>query len=154
MLKERKVYPRFRATAHGGKIYFEDEPRFSEYLLGLEGKTLEAIVRPEPKIRSRQEEKYYHAVVVRMVAEAMGLQDDTAHDFLKNLFLKEEVQTPGGARFTRVLSTTELDDKAYRDYWERCVRWAAQATNPAGLSSESGLELYIPLPGEVAYENY
>ena len=86
-----------------------------------------------------------------MVAEAMDIADQEAHELLKKLFLTIEETSPHGFRYTRILSTTELSDKAYRDYWEKCVRWAAQPTLEDGLSVNSGLELSIPMPNEVDY---
>ena len=103
----------------------------------------------------KQEEKFYHAVVVSMVSDAMGITRDNAHNFLKGLFLKiEERSKAGKYRYERILSTTELSDKAYREYWEKCIMWAAQPTGPDGLNQESGLDLYIPYPNEVDYKNW
>ena len=155
MLKERKFYPIFKATATGGRLYFENDGDLAKYLLQfIPGKTLDITIKPEMAHRSRQEEKFYHAVVVRLIAEAMSIGDQEAHEFLKGLFLKTEERTPGGHRFERVLSTTELTDTAYREYWQKCQRWAGLATNPAGLSEDSGLELFIPDPNSVDYESY
>ena len=90
-----------------------------------------------------------------MIAEAMSVEDQEAHELLKSLFLKREERSANGKfRYTRIMSTTELDDGAYREYWEKCMRWASLPTNPSGLSIDSGLELYIPEPNEVDYENY
>ena len=160
-LKEKKIYPKFTGTAKGGRLFFDNESQFSKYLLVLDSKPLEIIVKPKHKDRSRQEEKFYHAVVVRMVAEAMGTEDQEAHDFLRGLFLTEEesrqIETPKGhktIRYERILSTTELSDKAYREYWGKCVSWAALPTKPEGLGIDSGLELYIPMPNEVDFSNW
>lgn len=152
-LKERKIYPKFKATAKGGRLYFEDERRFADYVASLEGVEVQVVVKKWVKQRSRQEEKFYHAVVVRMVAEAMDMDDWQAHDFLKNLFLRVEDKTDSGLRFERVLSTTELSDRAYREYWEKCIKWAALPTD-GRLGYNSGLELYIPYPNEVDYTNW
>jgi hypothetical protein len=160
-LKERKIYPKFNAEAKGGRLFFEKESEFSHYLLSIDSKPLEVIVKPKHKDRSRQEEKFYHAVVVRMIAEAMGIEDQDAHEMLRGFFLSEEesrqIETPKGPkmiRFERILSTTELSDKAYREYWQKCIRWAALPTQPEGLNVNSGLELYIPEPNEVDYQNW
>lgn len=154
MATEKKIYPKFRAVASGGKLYLDEESQFSQYLLTLGNKPLSVVVKPATKERSRQEEKYYHAVVVRMVAEAMDLQDQEAHEFLKSLFLRTEEQTKSGLRYERIKSTTELNDLDYRVYWQKCVYWASLPTNPSGLSVGSGLELYIPEPNAVDYESY
>lgn len=176
-LKERKIYPKFTAEARDGRLYLENEESYSNYLLSIDRKPLTVIVKPKHKDRSRQEEKFYHAVVVRMVAEAMTIEDQEAHDFLKRMFLKiedsreikvkmlikdenrtsnvpEEKITYKTVRYERILSTTELSDKAYREYWGKCIHWAALPTKDEGLGFDSGLSLYISFPNEVDYESY
>lgn len=153
-LKERKFYPKFIAYAKGGRLEILKKDEFARYMAALDGKELEVTAKPRAKDRSRQEEKYYHAVVVRMVADAMGTTDQEAHEFLKKLFLTEEETTSKGIRFERTLSTTELSDSAYREFWGKCVQWAALPTLPGGLNQSSGLELYIPFPNEADYDNY
>lgn len=167
-LKERKIYPKWKAIARGGRLYFENDSKFSEHLIPYEGKELEVVVKQPTKDRSRQEEKFYHAVVVRSVAMAMDAPDQEAHEFLKRLLLtveesrevEERYDLKGNivpahtVRYKRVMSTTELTDKAYREYWENCIRWAAQPTMPTGLNQSSGLGIYIPYPNEVDYENW
>jgi len=154
-LKERKIYPKWNATAYGGRLLIEDEGKFADHLVPLDGKELHVIVKLRSKSRSRQEEKFYHAVVVRLVAEAMSTTDQEAHELMRSLMLKQEERSADGKfRYDRILSTTELNDRAYREYWEACIRWAALPTNPSGLSQDSGLELFIPMPGEVEIENW
>ena len=153
-LKEKKFYPVFKAKAVGARLYFEDAEKLRDYLFTLADKRLDVVIKKEVKHRSRQEEKYYHGVVVAMVAEAMGIDNQMAHEFLKSLFLRVEEKTAGGFRMERILSTVELSDASYREYWTKCQRWASLPTLPEGLGADSGLELYIPAPNEIDYENY
>lgn len=150
----QRIYPRWKAKTSGGRLYVDNQGGFSSYLQSLNGKELEVIVKPKVKVRSRKEEKYFHAVVVRMVAEAMSIEDESAKEFLRRLFLTvEERSADGKYRYTRVLSTTDLDDKGYREFWEKCIRWAILPTKPSGLSLDSGLELYIPYPNECDWDD-
>lgn len=152
---EKKIYPKWRATAKSGRLVIENDEAFANHLVPYEGKDLIVIVRPFFKDRSRQEEKYYHSVVVEMVAEKMEITHDEAHNFLRSMFLRvEDRSSDGKYRYERIMSTTELNDKAYREYWQNCVRWAALPTEPDGLSQDSGLELYIPEPNEVDYSSW
>lgn len=164
MLKERKIYPKWRATIEFGKLKVDSGKDFANYLIPFNGKEMQVIVKPWTKDRSRQEEKFYHAVVVKMVAEAMEIERQEAHEMLKGMFLRTEEskivkrQTTTGEkefkiRYERVMSTTELSDKAYREYWEQCIRWAALPTKD-GLGPDSGLELFIPYPNEVDYQDW
>jgi len=153
-LKERKIWPKWHGKAKAGTLVFNDPEAVQKHLLVMDDKELDITIKPHTKMRSRQEEKFYHAVVVRMVAEAMDILDQEAHEFLKNSFLRLEAITSTGVRYHRVLSTTELSSGAYRDYWETCIKWAALPTLPQGLSINSGLALVIPYPNEVDYQDW
>ncbi len=157
-LKEKKFYPKWPGKVQGG-IFYHDEPgRYKDHLIAFEGKRTSLTLKHLVKDRSRQEEKFYRAVVVCMVAQEMSITEDEAHDFLKRLLLRREESYHGKSgtvvRYHRVISVTELSDKAYRQYWKDCIDWAALPTLASGLSRESGLGLFIPYPKEVDYENY
>ena len=146
------IYPKWKVKVENRVVVFQDREAFDMHLVPLEGKEMHLILKRITKDRSRQEEKFYHAVVVRMVAEEMSIVDQEAHELLKKMFLVTEARTPSGLRYNRVLSTTELNDRAYRKFWEDCIRWAALPTKEEGLNPDSGLGLYIPYPNEVDYE--
>jgi len=155
---EKAIYPAFDVTIVQGKVVFKDREAFDLHLVPLEMKeNLQLIIKRKVKPRSRQIEKYYHAVVVRMVAGAMTIADGQAHEFLKNLFLREEesAMLADGtvSRYERTLSTTELGDKRYYDYvFNEVIPWAALPTEDDGLHLGSGLGLYIPLPNEADWD--
>ena len=153
-MKEKKIYPKWNGEVKGLKVELENPEGFKTHLIPYEGKRVTLIVKLFSKFKSRKEEKYYHAVVVPAVAEAMSITDQEAHEFLKSLHLTvEERSANGNFRYKRTQSTTELNDRAYRGYWNKCVNWAALPNN-GELSQSSGLSLYIPMPNEVDFANY
>ena len=153
-LKESNIWPKWPVEIDkDGKIYFADPRSWESFKVPFHGKPMVLILKKPTKERSRQEEKFYYGVVVRLVAESMEISREAAHAFLAEMFLTVEETSPNGFRYKRVLSTTELGDKAYRDYWQSVQKWAALPTDPDGLNQDSGLELYIPDPNEVDYEN-
>lgn len=155
--KTSKIYPTWEGyVSDDGRLFIKDQKGFDSYLIPYMKKKVYVVVKDHSKDRSRKEEKYYHGVVVRMVAEEMGISYSHAHEFLKEMFLtiEDKVTVKGREiRFKRTLSTTELTDEAYRKYWKKCVEWASLPTEEYGLGPESGLGLYIPLPNEVDYED-
>jgi hypothetical protein len=156
---ERKIYPKFRAKVNGGRLYFEDEGLFSKGLFPYEGKEVDVIVKPPVKDRSPHEHKYYFAVPIPMIADAMGTSKEDAHELLTHMFLREfecHKNSEGKTvKYTRTLSITELSDKAFHEYvFEQVLPWAALPTLDTGLSKESGLELYIPSPNEADFSTY
>lgn len=141
----------------GGELIFKDRQAFESSLLPFEGKeNLQLVLKRKIKSRSRQEEKYYHAVVVRMIAAEMELPDQEVHELLKRMFLRteerHELEDGRVIRYERTMSTTELGDKAYREYWQQVQRWASLPTKDDGLGPDSGLGLYIPDPNEADWD--
>ncbi len=160
MASETRIYPKWKIQIKSlGQIVFQDEDGFNAHLVPLESdeKWYDLVIKPESKSRSRQEEKYYHAVVCKMIGEAMSITAHEAHQFLSKMFLtivERKTMADGRiVRYERTRSTTELDNKQYDSYiFDDCVRWAAKPTLEDGLGVDSGIELYIPLPNEVEYD--
>lgn len=153
-LKEKDIWPKWPVhVSEDGKILFPNPKQWDDFKVPYYGKDMTLILKKRVKERSRQEEKYYHAVVVRLVAETLEMGRQEAHEFLKAMFLRIEDTTSTGIRYSRIMSTTELSDQAYREYWEKCVKWAALPTMDDGLSEQSGLGIYVPYPNEVDYES-
>lgn len=155
-LKDRAVVPAWEVMVINNEIVIKDEEAFKKHLIPLEGReNLQLTIKRKIKSRSRQEEKFYHAVPVKYVAEAMDITREEAHEFLKNLLLREETSIMLGdgtfVRYERTMSTTELSDARYREYWEDVIKWAALPTEDDGLSRTSGLGIYIPYPNEVEW---
>jgi hypothetical protein len=156
-LKDKEIVPAWDILIIDNDVVIKDREAFQKHLIPLEGReNYQLIIKRKVKGRSRQEEKFYHAVPVKFVAEAMDITRDEAHEFLKALLLKveESILLPDGSavRYERIMSTTELGDKAYREYWEDVIRWAALPTDDNGLSRTSGLGIYIPMPNEVEWQ--
>lgn len=151
--KEKTFWPNWPVKIdEKGVLHFQNRVEWDRFKIPYYGKDMVLVLKTPSKDRSRQEEKFYHAVVVAMVAEEMDLGRQEAHEFLKGLFLRVEGRTTSGFRYERVMSTTELTDRQYRSYWEKCIQWAAQPTWDDGLGESSGLGLIIPYPNEVWYD--
>jgi hypothetical protein len=83
--------------------------------------------------RSLSQNKYYWSVVcsaVKCGLQDMGwdtiITDEDAHEFLKDKFLKvTHVNEETGEAITITRSTTILSKTEFKEYVERCVRFAA-----------------------------
>lgn len=95
--------------------------------------------------RSLPQNDYYWACVVPMVKDALynaGWENITsklkAHNFMKELFLKEEVINVKTGEVSAIEgSTADLTKETFSVYLERIYQWAAEY-----------LDLVIPNPGE------
>jgi len=119
-----------------GQLRVFDLDRFKRYLLNsLKGGRVRIVVSREKKVRSLEQNGYYHAVVVDLLAEKIGYTHDEMHDALKLKFLlKENFGKPPTLGSTKELSTVEFEE-----LMARIREWAV--TELDGF--------LIPLPNEV-----
>ena len=108
---------------------------YYKWLQSLEGRKLEAIVRPERKQRSLQENRYYRGVVVPFFAEFTGYDNEEAHLALRQRFLS----TTDDHGLMRIRSTTELTTVEFEEFMTKCRK----------LGDELGF--FIPEPNAVDY---
>ena len=129
--------PIFRGTVLSGELAIENKEMFKKYLLALEGKEVEVVIRKPKRYRTLNQNAYYWSVVVAMVAQEMGVYPEDAHEFLKGMFLKKGVEVKG-KRYTIKGSTVNLSTQGFEDYMNSCRTWAG-----------TELHLNVPLPNEV-----
>ena len=134
------ITPYFFGTIKNGRISLEKPVDFAKYTAKFEGKNIRIAVELRKKDRTLKENAYYWAVIVRMIADEMGLLDDQVHEMLKMMFLKVGVEHKG-KRYEVARSTTQLSTVQFENYCERIRMWA---------SNELGC--VIPLPGEIIIE--
>jgi hypothetical protein len=129
--------PVHRGKVEQGKKIYDNPSRYLVQLSKLEGKRFEEVIRKEKSKRSLGQNSYYWGVVVEILRDRFGYEEDEAkevHIGLKLLFLR----THKGEALESVRSTTKLNTAEFEDYLEKIRRWA---------SKEHGI--YIPLPNEV-----
>ena len=127
--------PIFFATIKKGKVIFNNVQLFNNYLLSLEGKDVEVVVRKPKKERSNPQNRYYWGVVINLLCETTGYTPEEMHEALKMLFLKDNTR-----KLPTLRSTTELTTIEFEDFLEGVRVWAA-----------SELNCIIPLPNEVDF---
>lgn len=81
------------------------------------------VVQVYHKVRTIQQNKYYWAVIVDMLAEHCGMTDEEMHESLKDKFLS--IYDPA-IDLKRIRSTTELNTMEFIEYNERIKRWASE----------------------------
>lgn len=119
-----------------GNLLVFDLDRFQRYLKNsLRGGRVRIVVSREKKVRSLDQNSYYHGVVVDLLAEHCGYTHDEMHDAIKWQFLKKE---DPGKPLPTVGSTAELSTVEFEELMARIREWAA---------TEFGM--WIPLPNEV-----
>lgn len=125
--------PIFIGKVEKGKLVLNRPDRFDNYLLTLNGNEVDVIVGKIKKQRTHKENRYYWGVVVYLLSETTGYNDEEMHEALKMMFLKDTSRKIPTLRSTASLTTVEFEN-----YMEKIRMWSAQELN-----------CYIPLPNEV-----
>ena len=138
--------PMVYGTVEGGKL-IADEPELLKAAFRChEGKRISLEVKRFRPKRSDPQNKYYWGVIVKMISDEMGYDEEdkeTIHEKLKwECHYEMRIVGKGSDRKEiRVpMSTANISTLAFEQYEERCRRWASIELN-----------LYIPLPNEVMF---
>ena len=122
------------------ELSFADVQKYKQHLMNLKSKNkpVSVIIKLQSKGRSDNQNAYYWAVVIGLIAENCGYRQswehEEVHSKLKDMFLPRH----GQLNITR--STSDLNTVEFEEYLSKIRQWASEY-----------LSLYIPLPNEVNY---
>ena len=121
-----------------GKLKLFDRDLFKQFIASQKDKDIELIIRSLNKQRSIQQNRYYWGVIIKILGEDFGYDDDEMHEALKWEFLR----IPGdNGKPDRVKSTRNLSTIEFENYCEKIRTWASIKFN-----------IYIPQPNEILIE--
>ncbi len=119
-------------------LQFINPVSVKNHLLRLKGQTVEMTIEKRRKHRSNEQNRYYHGVVLKMIADYCGYRGadeiEGLHEEFKRKFL------PKVGRLNIVKSTSSLNTVEFSEYIESIRAWAAE-----------NFQLYIPDANEVEY---
>ncbi len=125
--------PVFEGIVKDGKLFLDNRESFDKYVAGLNGRVM-IEVKKWRKQRTLNQNAFYWAVVIEMLAYELGYSQDEAHEAMKWQFLKIEIDgKPSTVRSTHDLTTIE-----FMEYINKIKEWAFNFLN-----------LIIPDPNEV-----
>jgi hypothetical protein len=142
-----KIRPLFFGKIEKGEIKIYDNDKFKQYVSTLEGKDIMLSVGRRRQIRSSNQNRYYRGIVIEMLANKYGYENEEMHEFCKMKFLQPrtiEIIDKNGVVDSKTIprTTTNLDTIQFEDYLEKIRRWASMR-----------LDFYIPLPNEFEWED-
>jgi len=133
---------RWKAKILNGKLTLKSTKLWNKNLKTLEGKEVEVCIQKWRKKRTTPQNKYYWGVVIPLIAQYCGYDDQEAHEALKFKFLRKKGIIP------TVTSTTKLDTVEFMDYLEKVKRFASEELkivipDPEDLWQEMSEELEL-----------
>lgn len=107
--------PIFHGRTEGGRLILRDRQAFEHFLKGLSGKQIEVLVRIPDKERSLQQNRFFHAVVLPLLAEGSGCTVKEMKAVLKAEF--------------NIAHTSQLSTKQFAEFIEGCCQLGAETLN-------------------------
>ncbi len=132
-----KLKPTFYGQVENGKLTLSDKDQFKAYIGTLNGQVMITIDK-RYKRRSSNENRYYWGIVIPLLCDFMGYNDEEMHEAIKWKFLKKQsAPFPKFEEIPTVRSTTTLSTVEFEELMSKVRMWA----------SEFGI--YIPDPNEI-----
>lgn len=114
----------FHGSVKGGQIQVSDPYIWKGLIKALEGKEITVSLQKRRKVRSLDQNAYFHGVILPLLAEAAGYEVDEMKDALKLHFLSVEPTEKG--KLPRVRGTSELDTAEFSNFCDQCIRLGAE----------------------------
>ena len=125
------IAPIFKGKVTNGVLSVDQ--RFYSWVCSLEGNDVEVIVRKHRSQRSLRQNRYYHGVIIKILADHCGYSPEEMHEALKEKFLGTQERDEHG--LIKMKSTAVLSKDEFVRYTNEVIRWAA-----------ANLTVYIPDP--------
>ena len=125
----------FHGTVLKGKLILTEQSAYNTVLRSLESKEIELSIGTIIRHRSNNQNRYYWAVVLRLIGDYTGYHPEEAHDAMRLMFLLDREK-----KIPTLRSTTDLTTVEFEEYLARIRQFAA-----------ADLSVFIPLPNEVDF---
>jgi hypothetical protein len=131
---------KYFGIAKGGKVHLEPQyfKAYNAAIFRLEGQEVEITIARKSKANTRAEQRYFRAVVVRMIAQEIGESEQKAFEIIQAQFFTEK--DTHGRSYVRSTALGEWTTVEWEAKMEDIRRWALDFLN-----------LKIPLPNQIEY---
>ncbi len=117
------VPPVWHGRVEGGKLILDEQNNFRAFFKAFEGQQIGLVVKKWRSQRSGGQNRYFHKIVVGMIAEAAGMDPAEAKLVLKAHFLAVDLED---GKLPRIPSTADLDTAQMARFIEDCRRLGAE----------------------------
>lgn len=127
---------KFRATVKNGQLEYKNPDLLKEYLFNDISGSVDVTVDNPDNSMTPPQRRYYWGVIVKQIAEHLGMDNDEVHNMLKWKFLKIVAEC-GEEEYAFIKSTSELSTTEMNEYMRKCREWASME-----------FSIFIPKPNE------
>ena len=123
------------------KLILFNEAYFKNELKHYEGKKIILKLEQYRNKRSINQNNYYWGVVIKLLSDELGYFPEEMHEVCRQKFLTTGKFLIGGDEYVVTKSTGDLKTSEFEEYLSQIRIWA------------STMEIVIPLPNEIIYDN-
>lgn len=105
------------------KLLLDQESGFRSSLTSYNDKQVILTLDVKRKRRSDNQNRYYWAVIIKILSTYFGYEQEEMHEALKMMFLKVH---GGDGKPDTIRSTSKLTTLEFNDYIDRVIRWASK----------------------------
>jgi hypothetical protein len=110
-------------------------------LLLFAGKRVTITIEKYKKIRSNEQNAYYHGVIIKIISDYTGYSKEEVHELLKKEFIGKKTVKIGDREVEIGESTTKLTTTDFMGYISEIQQWCSET-----------IGLYLPDPNEIEKE--
>jgi hypothetical protein len=131
---------KYRGISKGGKITLDPGhlEAYNAAVRRLEGQKIEVTICKRQKANTRSEQKYFYAVIVKMIADEIGESETRAFEIIQAQFF--EYEDANGRKYIRSTALGEWTTVEWESRMQDIRQWA-----------QDYLNLTIPTPNETDY---
>lgn len=111
----------FHGNVQNNKLTPDDPESMAKHIATLNNKKVTITITPFRKPRSGAENRYYHGVVVSMLADEFSFTPEEMHEALKLKFLLDKTR-----KIPTVKSTAQLSTVEFETYLSQIRIWASK----------------------------
>jgi hypothetical protein len=138
----KDIVPVWPAKIENGRLAIYDLDLFNDYCRSLSGNDIEVVVRKSKRSTTKPgsdaQRRYYWPVIIGLISDHTGDDEDSTHEDLKVMFAPKVINKQG----KRVRVTySDMTTVQREEYHMKIRKWAAETFG-----------IFIPLPNEVEYD--
>jgi len=120
-----RIHPIFGGVVEQGVLRHDNPSAFSRYLQTLKGR-VDVIVKRRRPIRSDNQNRWWHGVILPLIAEETGNDPETVCLVFRTKFLPRRTIKWGKKHISVPLSTADLDKNEFGEFIEQVRAHSAQ----------------------------
>lgn len=120
------IVPILQANVKDCLLIYLDREKYNNWLVQLNNKEVEVIIRKKRKNRSERQNRYYWGVVLKLISESTGESLEDLHNHFSYKWLSCSGKS---GKLNTKKSTTSLSTVEFMEYIDKIISWGEEFLN-------------------------